>query len=77
VISGSELRTASERAAARLHEFDDVNDRLRIYGLEAQEVIELVLERWDAYEDTDPDGEARERFVQAYVEGLLTGLQAA
>jgi hypothetical protein len=73
VITGEQLWTALHHALARVHEFDDLTAKLGEFGLNADDVHDVLLERWQQY----PEGRqpAITVFVRGFVEGLLTGLQ--
>lgn len=75
-ISADDLLRALHDALGRVHEFDELADKLHVFGLQPDGMHDVVKQRWQDYRDNHEDSaEGHIVFVQGFVEGLLTGLQ--
>jgi hypothetical protein len=75
-ITDVQLFEAVNHALAAVHEFDHIEGKLAVFGLEVEAVHRLLQERWRCYRDeTEYSADAHFMFVRAFVEGLLTGMQ--
>lgn len=75
-IGDKELFEAVNNTLALVHEFDQIEDKLAVFGLRVDDVHHVLQERWAAYvAATEHTEAAHVIFVKSYVEGLLTGMQ--
>lgn len=77
-VTSEQLIGALNHALSRVHEFDELDDKLGAFGLPTPAVYGLLCERWLRYRDELEDTAANQAlFVRGFVEGLLTGMQLA
>lgn len=76
-----ELLEALDDACAVAHEFDGagIDEKLAAFGLNGDDVREVLAERWEEYRrfhigEADRD---HRLFIQGFVEGLITGKKLA
>lgn len=71
----NELFCALDDAIAIAHEWDGagIAAKLQAFGLDPEEVAEVLRERIEAYRDEFSEGEPDVAFTQGFVEGLITG----
>lgn len=76
VVTAEQLAEALGHALGRVHEFDTIEDKLAVYGLDPDAVAKVLGERWTRYRDEHEDSDdSAIVFIRAWVEGLLTGMQ--
>lgn len=73
-ITRDELFDALYDALGKVHEWDEIDDKLAVFGLDTDDVHDLLDRRWRDYL-VDGVNESHVEFVRGFVEGLLTGLQ--
>lgn len=73
-VTRDQLFAALYDALGKVHEFDELDDKLAVFGLQTDDVHDLLNRRWQDYL-RDGACSSHVEFVRGFVEGLLTGLQ--
>lgn len=78
-ITREQLFAALDHAVSRVREWEGagVDSKLAVFGLDVDDVGDLLDDRWRAYEQLVNPDEPHLLFVQGFIEGIVTGLQLA
>lgn len=74
-ITRDQLFDALYDALGLVHEWDSIADKLGVFGLDTDDVHDLLDRRWAQYLNSGADPKQANGFVRGFVEGILTGLQ--
>lgn len=73
----AQIVEAFNDVVAQLEEHDGsgLDDRLRVFGLPADDLAEVMTERWELYLEQFDPALPEQLFAQAMLEGLLVGIR--